>query len=192
MKGKLNESLRACSYEAIGVYTYLANYCYRLNLHSIVSEDVLVIDFINSIKPAPYLDRVLIELEAVGLVIYGPYSIIIKELVPKEVRDHSLDDALGGVWLAWVEYKATEKKSAYKSAISERRAYDLLLREVNGDENLAAGALINAMAMGWHGSNTDVYLRRLNNTKNQSKNESNQSNKLGRIDRDQLTDWLKS
>ena len=190
MRKKLNAKLRACSFEAIGLYVYMVDHCTNNATYVITTVDPIA-TFFNSLKHSPGIDRALCELDSQGLIVYDRYQITINELAPRDVRNYELDDALTGVWLQWVNYKADEKKSGYKSAESETRAYNQLLREANSDETLAANVLLNAMAMGWHGPNTDVYLKRQNNLeKNKPNDTSNQ--KLGRIDAGELTDWLNS
>ena len=187
---KLNAKLRAASYEAIGLYVYLYDYAKNLDSYQIHSEAILVTGFINSLKKCENIDRLLVELESTGLIIYERFTVTLNELAPRDVREHSLDAELGGVWLEWVNYKAREKKSGYKSPESERRAFTQLIKEVNNDSTLAANVLLNAMAMAWHGPNTDVYLKRLTNQKKY--NENRPTEKLGRIDSGQLTDWINS
>jgi len=191
MKGKLSSLLKTCTYEAIGLYVYLHDYAKNLDLATINSH-TLVTEFIGSLKPANNLDALLVELESNNLIRYELHSVTILSLEPKEKRDHSLDAALSGTWLAWVEYKANEKKSSYKSPESERRAYTQLLKDCGNDETLAAGALVNAMAMGWHGANVDVYLKRLNNLKKVTNENTTKQPKLGRIDTGELQQWLNS
>lgn len=191
MNVKRNSKLLEASFEAIGLYHYLLHYCKTMQLYSLHNDSGLITELLNSLKPSPNLDALLVELDTAGFIIYEPFSITVVDLEPKEKRDHSLDEALSGTWLAWVEYKANEKKSAYKSPESERRAYAQLLRDCDNNEDLAAGALVNAMAMNWHGPNADVYLKRLNNLKKE-KNEQTTAPKLGRINTNELQQWLNS
>jgi hypothetical protein len=131
------------------------------------------------------LDVAFTALEKANLINYQIDSVIVHELyVNPLTRNETLKGALDGAWDDWVEYKKDNKP--YKTAKTELIAYNQLMKSCSNDEQLASSVILNAISRQWVGFNVDVYLEQQSKLKNQS----NDSDKIGRISRQDLYEWI--
>ena len=146
------------------------------------------------------LDTAFTSLEKHGLIIYEQDRILVHELYIKPLqRNQSLVGAIDGAWDDWIEYKHENKP--YKTAKTELIAYNQLMKVVGKSIEKAKYCIESAISSQWQGLNPEISLRRLKNANenlhyiqpalekiNQIKQQ--QHDKIGRINRDDLQQWI--
>jgi hypothetical protein len=147
------------------------------------------------------LDTALTSLEKHGLLIYEQDRILLHELYVKPItRNETLKGALDGAWDDWIEYK--EHNEPYKTAKSELIAYNRLMKSLNDNTENAKYCIETAISRQWKGINPEIglvirkkanenlqYIGRAYNKINELKAQYD-TNKIGRINRDDLQKWI--
>lgn len=197
MKQSTITILRGMHSHHVGAYFKIYHLCREMNVAQIEAENIaqhlasyfiphnVSMRYAKIQQEALALDVALTALEKVNLAFYELDRIVINELYKKPIeRNEKLIDALGGVWSEWIEYKQSNKP--YKTAKTELIAYNQLMKSCSNDEQLASSVILNAISRQWVGFNVDVYLEQQSKLKNQS----NDSDKIGRISRQDLQQWI--
>jgi hypothetical protein len=197
MKQSTITILRGMHSHHVGAYFKIYHLCKEMSVAQIEAENIaqhLASYFIPhnvSMRDAKIqqealaIDVALTALEKVNLLSYELDRIVIHELY-KEPRNKDLMGQLDGCWDEWIDYKTKVSKTPYKSAKSEYMAYSTLMRDCSNDHDLAKRVIVNAIGRQWVGFNVDVYLEQQSKLKKQS----NESDKIGRITRADLYEWI--
>ena len=208
MKKDAINKLRGMHSHHVGVYFKLYYLCKDNQVAEIMSDNIalhIASIFINpgiSMREAKIqqealaLDVAFTALEKANLVKYEVDQIVVHELYKApQSRNEKLREALGGTWNEWIEYKQSNKP--YKTAKTETIAYNQLMKACENDERLAADVVLNAIACQWMGLNADICIRRWNDAKETfnklapiTKVIKEQNDKIGRISRQDLYEWI--
>jgi len=206
MKQTTITTLRGMHSHHVGVYFKLYYLCQEHKLHEIYAENIAVhiasvfIPIQVSMREAKVqqealaLDVALTALEKANLITYQEDHVLVHDLNKvkkvKEVveipKNEKLIGVLGGLWDEWMEYKKTNKP--YKSPRTELIAFNQLMKACSNDEQLASNVILNAISRQWLGLNVDVYLQQ----QSKLKSETNDTSKIGRINRQDLYEWIDS
>lgn len=217
MKPSTINALRGMHSHHVGVYFKLYHLCHEHKIHEIYAENIAVhiasvfIPLNVSMRDAKVqqealtLDIALTALEKANLMTYQEDHVLVHDLNKvkkvKEIvvapRNEKLVGALGGTWDEWIEYKLTNKP--YKTARTELITYNQLLKACNNDEKIAADVVLNAISCQWIGLNADICIKRwkeaketLNKLAPITKSIRDQHDKIGRISRQDLQQWIDS
>jgi hypothetical protein len=199
MKLSTINALRGMHSHHVGVYFKLYYLCKEYKVAEIISDNIALHIASIFIRPgvsmrdakvqqeALTLDVAFTALEKVNLLTYNEHQIVLTELY-KEPRHKDMIGLLDGCWDEWIDYKTNVSKTPYKSGKSEYTAYSILMRDCSNDSELAKKVIINAIGRQWVGFNVDVYLEQQSKLKTQT----NDSDKIGRINRQDLQQWIDS
>lgn len=199
MKKDVINKLRGMHSHHVGVYFKLYYLCKENKVAEIISDNIAL--HIASILISPgismreakvqqealTLDVAFTALEKANLLTYNEHQIVVTELY-KEPRHQDMIGLLDGCWDEWIDYKTNVSKTPYKSGKSEYMAYSILMRDCTNDSELAKKVIINAIGRQWVGFNVDVYLEQQSKLKNQT----HDTDKIGRISRQDLQQWIDS
>ena len=146
------------------------------------------------------LDTALTSLEKHGLIMYEQDRILVHDLYIKPLqRNQSLIGALDGAWDEWIEYKQDNKP--YKTAKTELIAYNQLMKVVGNSSEKAKYCIHTAISYQWQGLNPEIAMRKLKEAnenlqyispsiKKINEIKQQQNDKIGRINREDLQQWI--
>jgi len=214
MKKDAINKLRGIHSHHVGVYFKLYYLCKENKVAEIISDNIAL--HIASIFISPgismreakvqqealALDVAFTALEKANLINYQIDSVVVHELYVNPItRNESLKGALDGAWDDWVEYKRDNKP--YKTAKTELIAYNQLMKAVKNSTDKAKHCIESAISSQWQGLHPDISLRKLKEAqenlnymqpalKKINEIKAKQNDKIGRISRQDLQQWIDS